>query len=447
MGRFDKAIKPNFGSKDMAQVWSADNMIQKLLDVEVALAKVECSLGIVPKEAYEEIERKGKFENLDPELYEKTLAVAGHSLVTLIRCFQAVCENGAGQYIHWGATSQDIMDTGQILQIREGLDIVYNKTKKLRGILAGQAEKYRDTVMMGRTHGQHALPLTLGFKFAIWIDELDRCIERIDGARARILAHEFFGAVGTLSALKPEEGRAVSKGLAEELGLTCAKISWHVTRDRYTEYAVLLGFVCGALRRIAGEIFDLMRTDIDEVCEGYTPGKVGSSTMPQKRNPHTTQRIATFARIGCLMVNEAFDCLENAQERDLRRMLQEEQYLPRISCATDAALDAAIKVCSNLEIKEYNMQRNIELQHGLVFSEAIMMELAPHIGRHGGHEKVYELAMAALDTKTPFRELLLKDEVVRKYITPERLEEIMNPANYIGQAPEFVDIILGKLEF
>ena len=117
MGRFDKAIKPNFGSKDMAQVWSADNMIQKLLDVEVALAKVECSLGIVPKEAYEEIERKGKFENLDPELYEKTLAVAGHSLVTLIRCFQAVCENGAGQYIHWGATSQDIMDTGQILQI------------------------------------------------------------------------------------------------------------------------------------------------------------------------------------------------------------------------------------------------------------------------------------------------------------------------------------------
>ncbi len=447
MGRFDKAVKPNFGSKDMAAVWSADNMIQKLLDVEVALAKVEGRLGIIPKEAMEEIERKGKFEYLDPELYEKTLAVAGHSLVTLIRCFQAVCDNDAGQYIHWGATSQDIMDTGQTLQIREGLDVVETKVKKLRGILAELAEKYRDTVMMGRTHGQHAVPITLGFKFAMWVDELDRCLERIEQARPRIETAEFFGAVGTLSALKPEEALAVSGGLAQELGLTRAKIAWFVTRDRVTEYAVQLGFVCGALRRIAAEIFTLMRTDIDEVCEGYTPGKVGSSTMPQKRNPSATQRIAAFARIGSLMVNEAFDQMENEQERDLRRTIAEAQYLPRISCATDAALDGAIRVCSNLEVKDYNMARNIELQHGLAFSEAIMKELAPHIGRHSAHEKVYNLAMEALDTRGSFKELLLKDEVVSQYITPERLAYIMDAKNYIGLAPEFVDIVLGKREY
>lgn len=447
MGRFDKAVKPYFGSKDMAEVWSADNMIQRLLDVEVALATVEGRLGIIPEDAMKEIQKKGKFEHLDPELYETTLAKTDHSLVTLISCFTAVCDGEAGQYIHWGATSQDIMDTGQTLQIRDGLNIIYDKTVKLRDIVADQALKYKDLVMMGRTHGQHALPITLGFKFAMWVDELNRCIERIDGARDRILCAQFFGAVGSLSALKPEEGRVVSKALAEELGLNHANIAWFVTRDRVTEYAVLLAFVCGALRRIGTEIFTLMRTEFDEVCEGYTPGKVGSSTMPHKRNPSMTQRLTAFARIGSAMVAEAFDCLENEQERDLRRTIAESEYLPRISCATDAALDMAIKIVPNLEVKDYNIARNLDIQQGLVFAEALMMKLGPHIGRQEGHEVIYEIAMEALNKRQPFRELLLMNKTVTKYISPEELDEIMNPANYIGQSAHFVDIVLGREEF
>ena len=396
-----------YGSRDVLEgVFGGANTIQKMMDVEAALAWAECEAGLVPEQYAGEIQEKCSVKLLDEAVYAEARRTTGHPLMGMLRAYKAICSKEAGEYIHYGATTQDISDTAMILQLREAWDIVEDKTRRLREILSGKAREYRSLVMIGRTNDQQAMPITLGFKISTWIDELDRCLERMEQGRERIFVGQFAGAVGTMASLE-QEGPRVQKLLLERLGLAAPKISWFATRDRLAEFTFDLAMICGAVGRMGNEVYNEQRSEVNELAEGYALGKVGSSTMPHKRNPFLPGRLAGRGRIAGTLVMRAMQCLENTNERDCRTLCIEPYHLKEICCLADGTLDIALELFGQMEVHEDQIGHNLEILQGLIYSEALMMRLAEVYGRMEAHELVYELAMAAIAQKRQLKELAL----------------------------------------
>lgn len=447
MSRFENAgtFPRNYGSIDVAEgIFSGAGTLQRIMTVEAALAKVEGELGIIPAEAAEEICRKAHVELLDEEEYEKHRKATGHSLMGLIRAYKGICENGAGQYIHYGTTTQDINDTAIVLQMRDTYDLVETKLKKVAGYIRELAIRYRSTVMIGRTNDQQAIPITLGYKFAMWLDELLRDIERLNASRERILVGQFGGAVGTMDSLGPV-GLQVRDGLMKELGLGTPTIAWYTSRDRYVEYTSTLAIICCTLGKLGNEVYIEQKTEVGELAEGFSEEKVGSSTMPHKRNPFIPARLAGFGRLSRSIVADALLSMEGTNERDTRCLRIEPYFLENISTLVDGALDTAIELFSNIEVREENMKKNLDALGGLIYSEALMMKLGKKMGRIQAHDVIHELAQESMRTGRNYSELLMEDERVGKYITKRELEEIMDPARHIGLAEHFVDAVTQNL--
>lgn len=432
-----------YGSRDVLEgVFGGANTIQKMMDVEAALAWAECEVGLVPEQYAGEIQEKCSVKLLDEAVYAEARRTTGHPLMGMLRAYKAICSKEAGEYIHYGATTQDISDTAMILQLREAWDIVEDKTRRLREILAGKAREYRSLVMIGRTNDQQAMPITLGFKISTWIDELDRCLERMEQGRERIFVGQFAGAVGTMASLE-QEGPRVQKLLLERLGLAAPKISWFATRDRLAEFTFDLAMICGAVGRMGNEVYNEQRSEVNELAEGYALGKVGSSTMPHKRNPFLPGRLAGRGRIAGTLVMRAMQCLENTNERDCRTLCIEPYHLKEICCLADGTLDIALELFEQMEVHEDQIRYNLEILQGLIYSEALMMRLAEVYGRMEAHELVYELAMAAIAQKRQLKELALADSRVTAHLTEEELENLMRPEHYTGLAEHFVDQVAG----
>lgn len=432
-----------YGSRDVLEgVFGGANTIQKMMDVEAALAWAECEAGLVPEQYAGEIQEKCSVKLLDEAVYAEARRTTGHPLMGMLRAYKAICSKEAGEYLHYGATTQDISDTALILQLREAWDIVEDKTRRLREILAGKAREYRSLVMIGRTNDQQAMPITLGFKISTWIDELDRCLERMAGGRERIFVGQFAGAVGTMASLE-QEGPRVQKLLFERLGLAAPKISWFATRDRLAEFTFDLAMICGAVGRMGNEVYNEQRSEVNELAEGYALGKVGSSTMPHKRNPFLPGRLAGRGRIAGTLVMRAMQCLENTNERDCRTLCIEPYHLKEICCLVDGTLDIALELFGQMEVHEDQIGHNLEILQGLIYSEALMMRLAEAYGRMEAHELVYELAMAAIAQKRQLKELALADSRVTAHLTEEELENLMCPEHYTGLAEHFVDQVVG----
>ncbi|MDO4357891.1 MAG: adenylosuccinate lyase family protein [Clostridia bacterium] len=428
-----------YGSVDVLKnAYSGERTIQRLMDVEAALSWAEAQVGIVPAECAEEIQSKCDVHLLDEAIYEEARTRTGHPLMGMLHSYKAICSERAGQYIHFGATTQDISDTATILQLRDAYRIIRKKTEDVRGILVQLARRHRSTVMIGRTNDQQAMPITLGFKFATWIDELDRCLERFDEMEKRVFTGQFAGAVGTMASLG-EKGPEVQRLLMEKLELTCPRISWFATRDRLAEFTVNLAMLVGALGRMGNEIYNEQRSEVSELAEGYVPGKVGSSTMPHKRNPFLPGRLAGRGRIAGTLVMRALQGLENTNERDCRPLTVEPYHLKEICCMADGSLDVALTLFDGLEVHEDAVARNLEILHGLIFSEALMMRLARDFGRMKAHDMVYELAMRAISEQRSLKSLLMANETIMAHVTEAELDDIMNPAHYIGLAEKFVD--------
>ncbi|HET8577327.1 MAG TPA: adenylosuccinate lyase [Methylomirabilota bacterium] len=431
-----------FAPPEMAAVFSDRNRLQKWLDVEAALAQAQAGLGLIPAWAAEEITRKARVELLDLTAVARETAQVQHFLVPVLRAFERICERGAGEYVHWGATTQDIVDTGMMLQVREAWAILRRDLQAIRASLAERARRHRATPMAGRTHGQQALPITLGYKLAVWVDEIDRQLERLGEAAPRVLVGNLTGAVGTLSAFGSQGLEVQSRTLAR-LGLGVPRICWHSSRDRVVEIACLLTQVAGTLGKIANEIRLLQQTEVDELREPFHLGKVGSSTMPHKQNPSTCELVVALARLVRGTLVPLSDALFQEHERDAACWRIEWAALPEAWVYTGAVVHHMRGVVDGLDVREERMAHNLDLLGGLLLSERVMLALGQRIGKQTAHDVVYEVAVKAEREGIAFRDALLADARVAPHLDRLALEALLDPRGYLGLAPALVDRVVG----
>ena len=433
-----------YSSPEFAAIFSDTNQVQKWLDVETALAATQAQMGIIPHEAAREIARVASVELLDLDALGRESMETGHILVPTIRALEALCADGWGEYVHYGVTTQDILDTGLILQVRDAWGLVVQRLRGIRGHLLTLALRYKHTPMVARTHGQQALPTTFGYKVAVWVDEIDRHLERFDEAYARVMVGNLTGAVGTLAALGPQ-GLEVQRRTLEGLGLAAPLSSWHSARDRILEAAWLLVQASATLGRVANEIYHLQRTEIDEVREGRRAGQVGSSTMPHKQNPSTVDLISALSRLVRAQMLALTDAAFQLHERDGTTWRIEWAALPELFIYAGALLARMEGVLlAGLDVRETRMRSNLDLLGGLILSERIMLALAPRFGKQTAHQLVHEIALMAQSEGRSFREALLSDQRLHGCFTRQALDDLLDPTAYTGLAVEMVDLVANK---
>lgn len=429
-----------FASEEMKKVFSDENRVQKWLDTEAALARAQAKLGIIKKEYADNITKYAKAEllNIDEigENYKSSITI-----VPLLKVFKKVFKDESGEFVHWGATSQDIMDNGLVLQIREAHAIITRLLTTTYKECLKISEKYKNTVMAGRTHVIHALPITFGFKTAMWAQELKRSLERLEEIKPRLFVGQLSGAVGTMAS-QEGKGLEMQKLMMEDLGLNVPVISWHPSRDHMAEYVSLLAIIASSIGRISREILSLQRTEICEVEEPFFMGKVGSSTMPHKRNPQVAENVIALTRMVRAQAPLAVELMGCENERDWGCELAEWDCIPKSSVHLACALEKMNDILENLIVYPEHMKENINKLKGAMLSEAVMLHLGEKLGRLTAHEIVYEVCMKAFTDGKMVIDELLEDERVSNVFSRAELEEIMQPEKYIGLSAEFVDRVI-----
>jgi adenylosuccinate lyase len=434
-------LKDLYGTPEMRAVFDDMHLLQLWLDTEVALAQAEAELGIIPQAAADEISRCARIEKLDLPRLKQLIDQTVHPIVPVIRVLQQACGGDSGEYIHWGATTQDIMDTGMVLQIKEAFAILEQRLAGLEDVLRQMARKYRDLPMAGRTHGQQALPVTFGYKVAVWLAELQRHRARLRQCKPRVLVGEFGGAVGTLASVAAT-GLLIQQGMLKRLGLGVPVIAWHAARDNLAEFAAILGLIAASMGKIAHEVISLQRTEIGELEEPFNEGKVGSSTMPHKRNPMLCEAILALSRLVMRGTPAALDAMIQEHERDWVGDHMEWAYLPELCIMTDGALHLTNRVLDGLLVYPERMRANLDLTNGLMLSEAVMLALAQKIGRQTAHDVVYECSMRTIEQHLPFRQTLAEHPLVATHLDAQEIERLLDPIHYTGLSGQFVDRVL-----
>ena len=438
---FDSDIfRDAFGAPAMREVFSDASAIGRYVEVEVALAAAEGRVGVIPKDAAEAIGRLARAEAIDVAMLKAETDLVGYPIVGVVHQLAKQCGD-AGRYVHWGATTQDIMDTAVVLQIRDALALVDADLAALDAALADLAEKHRDTVMAGRTHLQHALPVTFGYKAAVWLGMIRRHRERLEQLKPRVLVGQFAGAAGTLASLG-DKGLAVHDALMAELKLGRPPIAWHVARDNLAETVSLLGLVTGTLAKIATDVMLLMQTEVGEAFEPFVQGRGSSSTMPQKRNPISCELILAAAKVVRQHAGLMLDAMAADHERATGPWQVEWVALPEAFIATSGSLHHARLMLEGLIVDPARMRRNLDLTGGLIVAEAVMMALAEHTGRQQAHDLVYGACRAALDKGTTLLAELKRRPEVTRHLKPKRLAELVDPAGYLGSAAKMIDRLL-----
>ncbi|WP_394949345.1 adenylosuccinate lyase [Streptococcus alactolyticus] len=439
-------LQNNFSTPEIRLIWSDENKVSKQLAVEVALAKIEGELGIIPKTAAQQIIEKAKVEHLNLLTLQKESAQKRHSLIALIHALQELVGTEAGEYVHYGVTTQDIVDTGIMLQTKEAYDVIVQHSKALIQTVAALAQKHRSTLMMGRTHGIHAILITFGVKLAIWLDELLRNHKRLRQLEFNeVFVGSISGAVGTYAAFDGR-GIEVERLTLAELGLVVPNISWQPSRDRFSEFATTLGIYAGTLGKIGHELFTLMKTEINEIHEPFRKGEIGSSTMPQKRNPALIEGVASltqpiFSDVSLMLQSMLID-----GERDAIHWRNEWVALPEITSYLDAQLVQLTYILSELEVNTVQMRKNLDIQGSLPYSERIMFKLGKVIGKQTAHELVYQAAMKAIENHDDFISLLYQEPTVSTHFSKETIQSWIVPENNIGESLAKVDDVVSTVQ-
>src|SRR5438477_3315210 len=411
---------------------------QSWLDVEAALAQAQAELGIIPAGAAREITRKAQLSALDLVAVRAGLAKTGHPLVPLVGELDRACECDAVGYVHWGATTQNVTQTGQLLQVRRAHDIFLRQLATLLTTLADLAERTKDAVLPGRTHGQHAVPATFGFKVAVWIDELCRHVERLRGCEPRVFVAMLGGGAGTLASLG-EAGLATQEKMAAALGMRAMPVPARTIGDHQAEYVLLLGMLAATCSKIGREIYTLMKQEFGEVEEPVPPGTVGSSTMPQKRNPKLSQDIIAVAGQTRALVPLALEAMQTEHEADRTTSIMMSRALVQACELTGDVLQRMISLFDGLQGFPDRVRENLELSGGLMMAEALMLELGKQIGRQRAHDAVYEAAQASVTQARPFRETLADDPHVSAGLTKSQIEGLVDPAAHTGPCRHFAE--------
>ena len=437
-------IEFRYGTPEMKRIWEQENKQQRMLDIESALAQAEGELGIIPKEYADEIKAKANTKFVTLERVSEIEAETKHDIASLSKGLSEVCEGEAGEYVHFGATSNDIVDSSNSLLLKDSIEVLEDKIETLTKIILKLAEENKTKVCIGRTHGQHALPTTYGMKFAIWADELHRQYDRLQHAKDNVCLGMMDGAVGTTAALGTQ-GWEVHKKVSEILGLKPAPITNQVLqRDNHIEFIATLANIATTLSKIALEVRNLQRTEIQELGEFFDPEKqVGSSTMPHKMNPITAERICGVARIVKSYVNAAMENNPLWHERDLTNSSCERIMFPESCILTDYILNLTIKLMNNLIFYDENIERNLNFTNGLIMAERLMAELTrAGMGKQTAYGVARKNAIKANKEKLLLADLILEDPDASQFLTAEDVERIMDPHTYIGSAEIIVDEIL-----
>ena len=430
-----------FSTDAMRAIFDRRARIQRMLDVEAALARAESAVGVIPSAAASAIAACASVERFDVDAIEKAARNAGNLAIPLVSALtRAVAADGgdAKGYVHWGATSQDVIDTGLVLQLRDALEVVARELARLRRAVASQAERHRDTVMVGRTWLQQGTPVTLGLKFAAALAALDRDRARLDAVMPRVMVVQLGGATGTLASLA-EHGIDVQDALARELGLAVPPTPWHTQRDALCELACAIGILVATLGKLARDMALLGQTEVGEVAEPAGESRGGSSTMPQKRNPvGASIAIAAAVRAPGLVATMLAAALQE-HERGLGNWPAEWETLPALFELAAGALDAMIEVSEGLEVHAPAMRRNLDASHGLVLAEAVQMALAASLGRDVAHKLVAEASARAIREGRPLRDVIAENPKVGATLGEAALDRLFEPANYLGSTAAFVD--------
>lgn len=430
-----------FTARDMREVFCDQGRVQAMLDFEAALARAEARVGLIPLSAVAPIAAACDAGLYDFAALGEAIATAGNSAIPLVKALGkqiASSDAEAERYVHLGATSQDVMDSGLVLQLRQALTLIENQLAQLADSLATQAQRFAATPLAGRTWLQHATPVTLGMKIAGWLGAVTRSRQRLQQLKPRLLVLQFGGASGTLAALGAQ-ALPIAEALAEELQLTLPEQPWHTQRDRIVEFGAVLGLIAGSLGKFGRDISLLMQTEAAEVFEPAAPGKGGSSTMPHKRNPVGAAVLIGAATRVPGLVSTLFSAMPQEHERSLGLWHAEWETLPEICCLVSGSLQQARLLADGLEVDAARMARNLELTQGLVLAEAVSIVLAQRVGRDTAHHLLEQCCKRAVAEQRHLRAVLADEPQVTAELSGAELDDLLNPAHYLGQAQVWVE--------
>ena len=435
-------FRDSFGTPRMRAIFEDRALVARYVEVEVALARAQGRCGVIPPEAALEIAARASADALDFESLRHETEIVGYPILPLVHQLGKMCGD-AGRYVQWGATTQDIMDSAVVLQVRDALALIEGELVDLRRILGRLAAKHRDTPMAGRTHLQQALPVTFGYKVAVWLAMFDRHAERLAQLRPRVLVGEFAGAAGTLASLG-DRGLDVQAAMMEELGLGVPAATWHVARDGLAEAVNFLGLLTGSLGKVAYDVMLMASTEFAEVYEPFVKGRGASSTMPQKRNPISSELIFAASKAVRQHAGLMLDAMIQDFERATGPWHAEWIALPESFILTAGALHQAKFMLDGLIVDEQRMRRTLDMTSGLIVAEAVMMGLAPHLGRNEAHDVVYAACRIVNEQGGRLADVLAGMTQVSSRLDRQAIERLTDPANYLGMAPQMVDRVLAS---
>lgn len=433
-------LENRYGSESMRAVWTDEAMIQAWLDCEGALAMAEADVGIVPRSAARVIAKAARVEDIDLKAMRAEFDQTWNPVLPLVNALRATLPPNAARWVHWGATSKNIMDTGSALQIKATYAVVYAGLDRIERALVVLAAKHRDTLIAARTHGQQAIPITLGYKVAVWVDEVRRQRERLKESEKRVLVCEFGGAVGTMAATGMI-GLKIQERFAKRLGLSFPLIPTKTAGDRFAEFFLILSSISGTFSKIAAAVYNHQQTDIDELSE-FSIGKVGSSAMPHKLNPVASGSVMMLFRLIKARATAVLDYVHCEWEDDHRQGETLWSFGPEISLLFGAQLEMLARILETLIVKPENMLRNLDRSGGTVLSEAVMMALAKKMGRDTAHAHVLALSRLACADNATFQQVASADPTIRKLVSAKDLAKALDYRSGIGLSTLFVDIIL-----
>ncbi|HZD01629.1 MAG TPA: adenylosuccinate lyase family protein [Actinomycetes bacterium] len=415
--------------------------VQSWLEILAALAEAQAEVGLVPSDAAREIRAHARVELLDLERVAEQTRATAHSTLGLITCLRQVLPETAREWVYWGATVQDLTDTWTALTMRAMGQIVERDLRRAETAALALARRHRDTVMCGRTHGQPGLPVTFGFKAAVWVSELRRHLDRLEQARRRYEVVQLGGALGTME-FWGDRAVALLAAFARRLGLGAPDLPWLTARDRFAEFLNLLAMVTATLAKIGNEVYELQRPEIGELREPFTPGQVGSITMPHKRNPELSEQIVTLARLVRGHATLAVEAMVHEHERDGRAWKTEWLLLPEACMLSGAALAFAVRLLEGLEVDPERMRANLDARAGYLASEPVMRALADRIGKHTAQHAVYQAAMAGIERGLGLKAALLADPTIARHLDAATIDRLLDPCRALGAAGAFVDRVL-----